>query len=81
MALSSASVPAHYHPEIPLQLVADASAYGVGAVISHVYPHGEEHPIAYVSRTLTPSEKNYSQVKKEALSLTFGVKKIPSIPV
>jgi len=37
-------------------------------------PDGTEHPMAFASRTLTPSEKNYSQVEKEALSLIFGIK-------
>ena len=53
-----------------------ASPYGVGAVISHVMPNGEERPIAYTSCTLSPSERNYVQVKKEAQSLIFGVKKL-----
>ena len=74
-ALSSASVLVHYNPSLPLRLAADASSYGVGAVISHVCADGEEHPIAYASRTLTASEKNYSQLEKEALSLVFGVRK------
>ena len=36
---------------------------------------GQERPIAFVSRTLSASEKNYAQVEKEALSLVFGVKR------
>ncbi|KAL0151789.1 hypothetical protein M9458_052940 [Cirrhinus mrigala] len=44
---------AHYDPKKPLRLACDASPCGVGAVISHVLPTGEEHPIAFASRTLT----------------------------
>ena len=36
---------------------------------------GTERPIAFASRTLLPSETNYSQIEKEALSLVFGLKK------
>ena len=36
---------------------------------------GHERPIAFASRTLSASEKNYAQVEKEALSLVFGVKR------
>uniref|UniRef100_A0AAZ3NPL7 ribonuclease H n=1 Tax=Oncorhynchus tshawytscha TaxID=74940 RepID=A0AAZ3NPL7_ONCTS len=66
---------AHYNTEMKLRLGCDASPYGVGAVISHVLPSGEEHPIAFASRTLSPSEKNYAQIEKEALRIIFGVKK------
>ena len=73
--VASSSVLVHYNPSLPLRMAGDASAYGVGAVISHVMPDGSERPIAFASRTLSASEKNYSQIEKEALSLVFGVKR------
>ena len=61
-----APVLAHYNPDRPLRLAADASAYGIGAVISHVLSDGMEHPIAY------------AQLEKEAFSLIFGINKFHS---
>lgn len=37
-ALISAPVLVHYNPEFPIRVAADASAYGIGAVLSHVLP-------------------------------------------
>jgi len=48
-----------------MKMAADASVYGVGAVISHVYPNGNEHPIAFASQTLIKSEQNYAQLEKD----------------
>ena len=73
--LTSASVLTHYDVNLPIRLECDASSVGLGAVISHEMPDGMQRPIAYASRTLSRSEKNYAQIEKEALALVFGVKK------
>ncbi|KAF4532139.1 hypothetical protein B566_EDAN017008 [Ephemera danica] len=72
--LSTAAL-THYSTELPLLLACDASPYGVGAVISHIMPNGEERPIAFGSKTLKSAEQNYSHVDKEALAVVFGVRK------
>lgn len=64
----------HYNPELPLVLTTDASNYGIAGTLSHM-DNGEEKPIACVSRTLMPSEKNYSIVQKESLAIYYAVKK------
>ena len=73
--LATAPVLTHYSNNLPMKLDTDASQHGVGAVISHIFPSGEEKPIAFASRTLSKSERNYAQIEKEALSIIFGIKK------
>ena len=73
--LVTAPVFAHYDPELPIRLAGDASAYGIGAVISHICEDGSERPIAFASQTLSPAEMNYPQIEKEALSLIYGITK------
>ena len=71
--LQSDSLLVHFDQDKPILLACDASPYGVGAVLSHQMPDGSERPIAYASRSLSPAERNYSQLDKEGLSLVFGV--------
>ncbi|XP_054280194.1 uncharacterized protein K02A2.6-like [Macrosteles quadrilineatus] len=64
-----------FNPKLDIVVMADASPYGVGGVISHRLPDGSEKPIAFGSRTLSVHEARYSQIEKEALALVFVVKK------
>ncbi len=61
-ALQADSLLVHFDESKPLILSCDASQYGIGAVLSHRMPNGEERPIAYASRTLNSHEKGYSQI-------------------
>lgn len=60
--------------EKPFVVHCDASAYGLGGMLSQEVD-GHEHPIAYVSRTLTKCEQNYSATEREALAVIFSVEK------
>ena len=76
--LTSSKLLVHFDPAKELVLSCDASAYCIGAVLSHRFPHGSEKPIGFASRTLSTAEKNYSQIEKEGHSCVFGVKRFHS---
>ena len=73
--LQSAKVLSHHDVNLPIKLACDASSYDIRAVLSYFMQGGEECPIAFASRTLSASEKNYAQLEKEAQSIIYGVKK------
>ena len=64
----------YFNPKLPLIVSCDASPVGLGAVLAHKLPSGEEKPIAYASQNLSNSERNYSQIDKESLAIIFAVK-------
>ena len=73
--LKSPRLFAHYDGSKELVLACDTSPYGVGAVLSHCLDNGEEQLITFASRTLSTTERNYSQLDKEALAVIVGVRK------
>lgn len=73
--LSSDMLLTHYDPTLPIVVAADASGFGVGAVLLHMFPDGKQKAVMHAARSLTPAEKKYGQIEKEALALVFAVKK------
>ena len=73
--LNEDTVPAHFNPSCPIGISCDASEVGIGAVLFHRYSDGSERPIANASKTLSPAQKKYSQIQKEALSIIFALLK------
>ena len=73
--LSSTDFLLHYDPNIPV-VECDASPFGVGACLLQKEKSGFFRPVAFVSRSLVASERNYTQIEREALSIVFAVKRL-----
>ena len=58
----------------PFILETDASGIGLGAVLAQGQPDGMVRPIAYASRSLQQSERNYGVTGLEGLGVVWAVK-------
>jgi len=63
-----------YDPKRELKVSADASSFGLGAVLFQ--QDGDNwKPVAYASRSLSETERRYAQIEKEALAVTWACEK------
>ena len=69
--ICSSPVLKFYDSRLPIQISCDASLSGLGAVLEQKFDH-DWHPIAFSSRSLSSSERNYCQLEKEMLSIVFA---------
>ena len=65
--LTQAPILRYYDLDEEVTIEADASDYGLGAVLLQ-----NKKPVEFASRVLTSTERRYSQIEKEALALTFA---------
>jgi len=75
--LSKPTTLALYDPEAPTNISADASSYGLGAVLLQE-PDSQWKPIAFASRSMSNTERQYAQIEKEALASTWACEKFAS---
>ena len=54
-------------------LETNASIKGLGTVLSQTQEDGKVHPIAYASRALSPTERNYAITELETLAVVWAV--------
>lgn len=71
-ALTSSPILAHYSLSAKTRVVVDASPWAVGADLLQEQTDKSFRPVAYGSRSLTDTERKYSQIEKEALAIVFG---------
>ncbi|XP_003743026.1 uncharacterized protein K02A2.6-like [Galendromus occidentalis] len=65
----------HYDPRQTLVVAADASQTGIGGVLLQRYADGNERAVFHMSKSLSKSQRNYSQVEKEAFALVTAVER------
>lgn len=71
-ALLKRPVLAKYDVKKEIKISADASSYGLGAVVLQQEDDQTWRPISFISRAMTPTEKRYAQIEKEALAITWA---------
>ena len=75
LALTQGPVLARPDLSLPFTLQTDASDYAIAGVLTQVFD-GEEHPIYFVSRTLSKAERNYTVTGKECLAVLWSVERL-----
>ncbi len=74
-AITTPTVLAYYDQTRPTIVSSDASSYGIGAVLMQEDNQGQRRPVAYISRTMTSSERRYAQIEKELLGVVWACEK------
>jgi hypothetical protein len=58
----------------PFQIESDASKYASGAVLTQTDINGDRHPVAFLSKTFTDTERQYEIYDRELLGIVQALK-------
>ena len=61
---------------VPTYVITDASPVGLGAILLQDQVNGERKPIAYISRSLTSTERRYSEIERDTLGCVWAVERL-----
>ena len=78
--MTNSSCLIHFDANKETVISADASSYGLGAVLRQ-YDKGFLKPVAYASRSMSETEQRYAQIEKEALAITWACEKFSNYPI
>ena len=59
----------------PFNVSVDASDYAVGGMLTQTAQDGSEKPVAFISSKLTPTQRNWSTIEKEAYAAIWALTK------
>lgn len=71
LELSNAPLVKPYDLNKEVTVSTDASGNAIGAILTQ-----ENHPVIYVSRSLSVAEKNYSNIEREALAIFWAISRL-----
>ena len=70
--LISPKVMSYYDPSLNSLIITDANPVGISAILLQQSSDSSYRIIAYSSRTLTPTEQNYSKLERECLAIVHA---------
>ena len=76
VALTKAPILSFFQLDKNTRVAADTSLTGIGAVMEQEVEHGKWKPVQFASRSLSETEKRYSNIEREALGVTWACERM-----